>query len=230
MLGLQSARKFIRRNCYILVVPLTLWIWGCASTGPQPQQKPWTCDPDADAAVERQDWEQALLRHETLLRKEPGNCLAVYHLGYIQGRLGNRTDEAALYEQAVKCGLDQDDSLFFNLGMAYGDMSALQKALEAFERAVALNPDNAENYFGLAMTAQAAGDTPKALEALNRAVAVNPESWESRVLLVRIYLDQGRLEDARIHLEALKNGKAQNDEVEDLWQIYEDRRVTSYDR
>lgn len=218
-------------GCYrfIIAVFLSIFIWGCASVGPQSvQQRDWDCDEAADAAVERQDWNEAQVLHQALLDHDPGNCLAIYHLGYIYGQLNNRLEETRHYERAVQCGLDTDDLLFYNLGMAYGEMSLMEDALVALERAVALNPKNAENYFGLGLIAQADGQTQRALTALIKAVEVNPHHWEARIILARIYLDKGQLAAARVHLDKLRASVPDESEVAELWQTYEDRAITTF--
>lgn len=214
------------------IIGILMWVWGCSSLGtvepPPPDQ--WACDDAADAAVSQADWEQALRLHQALLEKEPDNCLAIYHLGYILGKMGDRNDEVAHFERAVQCGYTTDDRLFFNLAMAYAEMGFMEDAISAFEQATGLNPTNAENYFGLGLTAQAAGLTENAHAALAKAVELDPRHWEARILLARIYLDEGRLEAAQTQLDILMKSIPQNEEVEELWQQYEDRRMTSYDR
>jgi tetratricopeptide (TPR) repeat protein len=206
-----------------------MYVWGCGTVGTKPVKSDWVCDPAADAAVERQDWQRALALHRSLLAAEPGNCLAMYHLGYILGKMGDRMEEAIQYERAVQCGMDQDELLFFNLGMAYGDLNYMDKALASFERAVMLNPNSAENYFGLGLTAQACGQHQRAQKALIKAVNVDPDHWEARILLARIYLDNGQLRIARHHLEILRNAIPFHEEVVELWQTYEDRRSTTFE-
>lgn len=205
-----------------------IWVWGCAASGPPSMRRDWDCDDAADAAVERKDWSDALVRHQALLQDDPANCLVIYHLGYIYGQLDDRREEVDHYERAVQCGLNTDDLLFYNLGMAYGEMSFMAEALTAFDRAVALNPQNAENYFGLGLIAQADGQTQRALTALLKAVDVNPHHWEAHIILARIYLDKGQLAAARNHLDPLRESVPDNDEVVELWQTYEDRSITTY--
>ncbi|MGD9369254.1 MAG: tetratricopeptide repeat protein [Desulfobacteraceae bacterium] len=219
--------SFLHHGCILLIL---LWFWGCSSMGPSSIPKQWSCDADADAAVARQEWDQARRRHQGVLEKEPGNCLAIYHLGYIWGKLGNREAEVTHYERAVRCGYTEDDHLFFNLGMAYGELDLMQEALDAFEKAAGLSPQNADNHFGLGMTAQAAGLTDKALTELAEAVRIDPRHWEARIALTRIYLDQGQMEAAGLQLEALSKGVPEDPEVADLLKIYEDRRISAYDR
>jgi tetratricopeptide (TPR) repeat protein len=217
-----------------LTAMLILWFWvgGCASVGTTPGtsvQKEWRCDEIADAAVQRQEWGLALSRHQALLGKAPSNCLAIYHLGYIQGNLGDRHEETVQYEKAIQCGLDTDDQLYFNLGMAYAETDRMEEALAAFERAVSLNGQNAENFFGLGMVAKWAGQTDRAKTALHQALELDPQHWEARILLTRIYLDEGRLDAAQPHLEYLLGHVPENPEVKALQKIYEDRRITAYE-
>jgi tetratricopeptide (TPR) repeat protein len=228
MFDRPNAWNELGRCRFIFVVSVILSMWGCAALAPQTMQRDRVCDDAADAAVERQDWNEARIRHQALLQDDPGNCLAIYHLGYIYGQLDDRVEEARHYERAVQCGLDTDDLLFYNLGMAYGEMSLLEEALAAFERAVALNPQNAENFFGLGLIAQADGQTERALSALVKAVDIDPHHWEARIILTRIYLDKGQLAAARIHLDKLRGSVPDNDEVVELWQTYEDRAITTY--
>jgi tetratricopeptide (TPR) repeat protein len=231
-------RRYAPRSSLWLTAMMILLFWagGCTSVGTPssapasaPDQPEWRCDEIADAAVDRQDWDLALSGHLALLEKDPSNCLAIYHLGYIQGKLGDREQEALQYEKAIQCGLDTDDRLYFNLGMAYGEMNLMDEALSAFERAVSLNPNNAENFFGTGLIAQWAGDIDRAEAALIQAVDLDPRHWEARILLTRIYLEEGRLDAAHHHLEQLLEHVPENTDVDELRQIYEDRRITVYE-
>jgi len=216
----------------VCLMALPLFGGGCASvekTTGQARQGQWHCDDEADAAVKRQEWDFALARHQALLKVEPYNCLAIYHVGYIHGKLGDRRQETILYEKAIDCGLDTDDRLYFNLGMAYGEMNLMDEALSAFDQAVSLNNRNAENFFGLGLVATWAGQVGRAEAALIRTVDLDPRHWDAHILLTRIYLDEGRLEAAQPHLEYLLEHVPEKDEVEELRQIFEDRRITAFD-
>lgn len=231
---LMLARRYVQRSSFWLTAMMILLFWagGCTSMGTTssaPGQTEWRCDEIADASVDRQDWDLALSGHLALLERDPSNCLAIYHLGYIQGKLGDRQQEAVQYEKAIQCGLDTDDRLYFNLGMAYGEMNLMDEALSAFERAVSLNRTNAENFFGMGLVAKWAGDIDRAEAALIQAVDLDPRHWEARILLTRIYLDEGRLDTAQPHLEQLLENIPENTDVDELRQIYEDRRITVYE-
>jgi len=204
-------------------------LWSCASTASGPESKQWSCDDQADKAVTDGDWGKALLRHQAFLAANPGKCLAIYHLGYIWGQLGDRDKEIEQFERAAACGYDKDDQLYFNLGMAYAEVDHTEKAITAFEQAIALNPHNAENHFGLGLTAYSAGRLDLARQALTQAVEVDPRHWDARIELARIDLDQGRLDQARSQLEAIQRGAPDHEALQDLWHIYHDRQITAFE-
>lgn len=202
---------------------------GCASRPPDRREPPPACDPSADAAVERGELEKALVGHDRLLAREPANCLAMYHIGYIWGEMGDRRREIHYYEAAIQCGRTADDRLYFNLGMAYADSDDMDRAVQAFERAVAISP-KADNYFGLGMVHQASGRPKQAEAALLRAVSADPAHREAHIALVRIYLDQDRWQDAESHLDSVGRIDPANEEAQELRQLLRSRRAMQYER
>lgn len=213
-----------------VVFSIALTIAGCSLTPVRSQQPSWSCDAEADAAVHSQQWQLALQLHQRYLVLEPDNCLAIYHLGYILGKLDERQQEVEAYEQAVACGYSQDDRLFFNLGMAFGELFESDKAMAALEHAVELNPNNAENHFGLGYIAHLADHRTLAIESLQAAIDLSEDHLDARNLLARIYLDEGRLAEAKAQLKEVQRREPDNQEAMILWQIYEDRAMTSYDQ
>jgi tetratricopeptide (TPR) repeat protein len=203
---------------------------GCATQPHHQTVRLESCDPVADAAVESGELEKALAGHERLLAKTPGNCLTMYHLGFIWGRLGDRHKEVGFYEAAIKCGLMTNDGLYFNLGMAYGGLGDLDRAVQTFERAIAINPDHADNYFGLGLMQQAAGKPEQAEAAFLHAVSVDPEHRDARVALARLYLDQSRWDQAELQLEAVERIDPGAEDVRELRRLLESRRALQYER
>ena len=212
----------------LLFLPAIL-IPGCAGQQPSSNEFQQMCNPVADAAVAVGDWETALADHERLLVKEPANCLALYHLGFIWGYLGDRDQEIGFYETAVGCGYASDGQLFFNLGMAYGDIGELDRAVEAFERAVAINPENPDAHFGLGVTHQKAGRRDEAESALLRAVSADPLHRYAHLMLVQLYLDQSRWNEAEAHLETIRRIDPDDEEAEELRALMRSRRALEYD-
>jgi tetratricopeptide (TPR) repeat protein len=224
-----TGRIFSTSSLAIFFILAGLLLLGsCATTSQGRHAGTWRCDPQADQAVEDGDWEKAQVLHELLLREQPANCLALYHLGYIHGRFGDRLQEADFYNKALDCGYDQDVQLFFNLGMAYADSGRTDLALSVFERGAAVDPDHADIHFGAGVTALEVGRTAMAEKELGRAVSLDPRHWEARLALARLYLDQSRWEQARHELGQVQTGNPENEQAEELLEILEDRRAGEY--
>jgi tetratricopeptide (TPR) repeat protein len=181
-------------------------------------------------AIGSGDWQAARIYYEQLLAKTPGDCRAMYHLGYIWGQLEDHAREIRFYEEAVACGYTTDDRLFFNLGMAYGDRGDLERATAVFERAVAVQPDNPDNHFALGLMEQAMGRSERAEHTWQQAVTLDSRHWESRLALARLYLDQSRWDEAREQLDAVEQGEPDNEEAQALRQILASRKALEYER
>jgi tetratricopeptide (TPR) repeat protein len=212
----------------IVMCGLWLTLSGCTSVQHSSSLNVWQCDEEADTLVEAGDWQQGLEAHMRLLVKEPSNCLALFHLGYIWGELGERQKEIELYNQSINCGYDEDDRLFFNLGMAYISIGQLSAALNALEKALSIGPDNPDNHFGYGLVSRETGRMEQAARALEKALILDPQYREARVELVRVYLDQSRWEDARRQLLLLDQGESDDAVTAQLWDILKNRRLGEY--
>jgi tetratricopeptide (TPR) repeat protein len=199
---------------------------GCAGTAPPappPAAPRWQCDPEADAAIEREAFQQGIRLHEALLEARPDNALAWYHLGYAWGQTGNHAREIACYERALSLGYTQDDGLFFNAGMAHLELDQVPQALAAFQQAVALNPEGADNHFGLALALQAAGDERAAEARLRQAVLLDPDHIDARLHLALSCIQRGDTGGARAELQAVLAREPDNPQARELLEALEAR-------
>jgi tetratricopeptide (TPR) repeat protein len=159
-------------------------------------EKTWTCDKKADEAMKEQNHEAAILLHESFLRKEPANGLALYHLGYAYGQTGDHQKEVFYYEKAIDLGF-KEDSIFFNLGMAYGELNQAENSIGAFKKALNINPHSADSHFGLALAYHKRGVSDKLAEKeFLSAISIDPEHVDARLYLSMLYADMGELQRA----------------------------------
>ena len=217
----KSDRRFFRgkRGCALLSgIALWLLLAGCAGLAPRaPQQAtPWRCDPEADAALNREAYQLGIRLHEQFLRKHPDNALAWYHLGYAFGQTGDHAREIACYQKARELGYTHDDGLFFNAGMAWLELNRLPQALEAFEQALALNPEGADNHFGLALAHEAAGDNQAAEARFRQAISLDPAHLDARLHLAMHFIGRGNRTDALAQLQAVLAQDPQNPQARQL--------------
>ena len=158
-------------------------------------EKKWVCDREADDAMKRNDYETGIFLHKRFLEKEPENALALYHLGYAYGQIGEHLREVSHYEKAIACGYTRD-RIFFNLGMAYGELNQTEKSISAFKQALKINPGNADNHYELAMAYQRSASDKLAEEEFLKAIDIDPRHVEARLLLSMLYADWGELQMA----------------------------------
>ena len=74
-----------------------------------------------------EDYPQSIRRHEMVVKAQPNNALAYYHLGFSYGITGDHRSELADYQKAVELGLS-DWQLFLNMGLLYLDSQRLEDA------------------------------------------------------------------------------------------------------
>lgn len=171
---------------------------GCSQVIPVEKsvpEKTWTCDREADNAMKREDYEAAIALHQRFLEEEPSNALALYHLGYAHGQLGNHRKEIFYYEKTIALGFMQD-GIFFNMGMAYGELNQIEKSIRALKKAVDTDPDNPDNHFGLALSYQRSLADKLAEEEFLKAITIDPKHLDARLYLSLLYADRGELKKA----------------------------------
>jgi len=181
---------------WFFAMTLTL---GCSNFGSGNKKKEvvpkWTCDKAADEAMKRHDYEAGIALHKRFLEKQPGNALALYHLGYGYGQLGDHQTEVSYYEKAMALGLETDQ-ISFNLGMAYGELDETEKSINAFKKALEINPGSAEYHFELALAYLENTEKIEAKQELLKVIEIDHGHVEARLILSRLYVEQGELQKA----------------------------------
>jgi len=184
--------------------------------------QPWTCDKEADEVMERRDYRLGILLHERLLEKEPQNALALYHLGYAHGQLGDHVKEVSYYEKAVDLGFEQE-GIFFNLGMACAELDQMDKATGAFKRALDFNAHDPDTHFQLALVYLRSALDEEAEKELLETLRIDPEYTEARLYLSNLYSDRGDLEKARDELRRVLEQDPTNVRAKDMLKRMERR-------
>jgi len=180
----------------------TLLFWGCATVSPPtpiPTQPPaasaapskqppaqWQCDPTADKAMENGDIETGLHEHARFVAQHPENPLGHYHMGYAFGQVGEIQQEIAHYETALALGYIHNEQLFFNLAMAYSELGQFDKAVSAFQKALALEPDSVDTLSELGRIYHETGDIENERRTLVRLLKLEPDNPETRKRLKKL--------------------------------------------
>jgi len=172
---------------------------GCSKRMAETRSAPtrtWSCSDEADRAMKLHDYQTGILLHERLLEKDPTNALALYHLGYAYGQIGDHRQEVFHYEKAIALGFSAG-RIYFNLGMAYGELSEIEKAISAFKKSLEINPETSDSHFGLAMAYYEKGIADKwAEEEFLKTIDIDPIHIDARLYLSILYADRGEIQKA----------------------------------
>lgn len=145
--------------------------------------------------------ERELARVETEKHETADSC--VLH-GQVLEQLGREKDAAAAYERAIAIDPKQPDAHVFRgrLRAKAGDAAG---AIEDLSAAQAVRPDDeiGRELRGLQVRSGNAGD---ALESLGQQVAAHPDDAAARRAYADALARAGRIDDAKVQLEALTNG------------------------
>ena len=141
----------------------------------------FTCDKKADEALKNKNYEKSIILHEFFIKENPDNGLAMYHLGFSYGQLGDHEKEVKYYEEAIRLGY-RSPGLFFNLGMAYGETGRPDDAIKMFKRAGELDPEDADSFYHLGMLYLETGQTEKAKKQLEKLMKIDPDGEMTREL------------------------------------------------
>jgi tetratricopeptide (TPR) repeat protein len=177
--------KVFRFCTWLLFLLILGLLAGCTRVSvekPPPTQKKMTCDLQADKAIKDNDYETGIRLHQQLLEKEPENRVALYHLGYAYGHMGDHQKEVFYYERAIALGM-KNESIFYNLGLAYGDLDQLENAINAFKKALAIEPGNLNVRYDMSRLYVAMGDFKEARDQLQQILKIDPSYPEARELL-----------------------------------------------
>ncbi|HVZ64525.1 MAG TPA: tetratricopeptide repeat protein [Lacunisphaera sp.] len=99
--------------------------------------------------------------------------------------------------------LGREFELYDALGVALGDAGQHEEAVEALRTAVALNPDDTNSNYNLAVALLAVRQLGEAISALKHSLTAKPTFPSSLAMLAQIEIDSGRWEDAAQYLQPL---------------------------
>ena len=201
---MKDGKNLHRMRSYLIyAVMAAVILGGCQKGGISKPSPQWICDEKADTALQTGDLESGIRLNRRILEKDPHNALAWYHLGYAYGQTGNHQLELACYEKAASAGYNRDPDLFYNLGMAYGELNRVPEAVSAFKTAVALNPESPEYHFGLGLAYTAGSDGGSAEREFLEAISIDSDHAAARFELSLLYVDSGKLPKARDQLKKI---------------------------
>jgi tetratricopeptide (TPR) repeat protein len=137
-----------------------------------------------------------------ILNHSPDNEGALEQLSQVYLEEGRPQDAIALLSDAA--GSSDDAALYDLLGNAYTKINDNAKAQAAFQRAVALDPDEPSHRHGLAQAMLSNNDYQDALPQFERLVQMEPDNPQNYLRISQIYRHMNELDKAEAALMQAK--------------------------
>jgi tetratricopeptide (TPR) repeat protein len=126
--------------------------------------------------------EQALEIYEKMLKLTPSN-------------FGLKLKIAEMY---LKIGLQDEAAKEYGLVASdYFDKGEQEKALELFNKAIEISPQNVSAFLGLSRISESTGDIDKACEYLDKVLSFAPDNSDVLFNYARLSIDRGELDRAK---------------------------------
>lgn len=154
------------------------------------------------ALIDRGQADAGLPHCEEATRLQPDLAAAHNALGNARSALGMRTEALASYSTALRLSPDLGGPrVHANIGLALQREGRLARALPHFQRAVELDPDDADLWLHLAAAHVASEDPASAIPCCQRALELCPQSPQAHTDLGWVLLGDGRPFEARACFE-----------------------------
>jgi superkiller protein 3 len=149
--------------------------------------------------------EEAISRFSRLVEEDPTNYQVIEKIGYNLLDSEDWNGSAVFLSLAAdaRSRIDADDfNLYYNIGVAYyqmrkDDPAMLDKAIENYEMALNLQPDEPTTTFNIIVVYIAKGDWTQAQAWGEKYIGQNPDDPDGWRVLSRIYTEMGDQEKAR---------------------------------
>jgi tetratricopeptide (TPR) repeat protein len=140
---------------------------------------------------------------QTALKLSPDSEEAVATLAMFYSEAGDATKAAETLSSIPEA--NRSAKLYLMLGGTYDQQKDYKKAIDAYQRAIALDRDNLDAIRGLAEALLNDGQTAKALQQFQVIADANPEDARTYIRIAEIYRREGKLDQA---LQSLKKAQS----------------------
>ena len=177
LVGIGAERLF-RRYGFSVVVAIGLVLLGYA----------------ARTVVRNRDWKDDFSLFSSAARAYPKSAKMHQAVGQVLAERGLMDRAVLAFRRALS--IREEAMTYNNLGNAYGVKGAFEQAAAAYRKAVDLDPQYAEAWMNLGVTAMRAGETRMAAEGFKQAAVLLPEDKETHFNLGVALEKTGRPEEA----------------------------------
>jgi tetratricopeptide (TPR) repeat protein len=140
-------------------------------------------------------WEAALGPTLKLKAVEPRSHILAQRLALIAQHLGRPQDEARWWEEFMRLSTTPEEACP-RIGFVYRELGQKAESIQAFERCLAVNPNDSDALFFLGLAYERVGDHGRARRYYSEAAQGAPDYADVQVGLARLDLHEGHAEES----------------------------------
>lgn len=141
------------------------------------------------------DMDKAEAGYQTVLGIDPKHPDALHLMGIIASQKGDYEAAVHLIRQAIQ-QFPASDIYYNNLGNALARLNRKNEAVDAYQKALGINPDSVDAINNLATNLKELGRTDEALSYFRKALTINPDAVEVYNNMGNALTDLGQIEAA----------------------------------
>lgn len=152
----------------------------------------------------QQDWQDAIAQYQDAIKIDPNFSQPYNQLGYAQRFLGNFTDAEAAFKKYIEL-IPGDPNPYDSYAELLMKMGEFQKSIDSYKKALAIDSHFVASYLGIATDLDYLGQPTEARQELDKLLNVARNDGERRAAhfaMAVSYADEGKLEDALVHIQA----------------------------
>ncbi len=158
----------------------------------------------AETAAQNVYWTNDLILYAHGMSSAPRNVVAIDHMANEMFKRNKADAAIALYRRALEIKPKQWQT-HFAMGITLYELGHYEDAARALEGAVALAPENAEQFYFLGLSQLSLGDNARAEEEFKRGLQRNPDRPGMNNALATALLRQGKVAEGKKALAAEVN-------------------------
>ena len=145
-----------------------------------------------------QRWSEAFSAYSEVIKRDPTNALAHYHIGTVSQKLGAMDQAIQSYKEALRLDPSLSEAsvalegYYTNRGVAQRINHQLPEAIQSLRQALTYNPSSASAHFELGQTLEQSGQINEALAEYQEAVKLDPDKSAAYLHLAQAYAAQGQ--------------------------------------
>lgn len=139
--------------------------------------------------VQKKDYKNAVAQYEQAVQLSPSDPRANLLLGLAYANMG-QFDKAEKFSE-TSVGIEPSHAGYHNLGLVYANRENFPKAIDAYEKALNLNPQAYRTWYQLGLIHSASGNFKNAIDAYQKSIAGNRDFADAYLGLGTAYYWSG---------------------------------------